>query len=95
MAPNTRCAVPLSQHGPDGECPQNPAKRFRKHPSAPNSASQSFSAQEVMLLDQIIQKLHVGGDTSALVRHPAMANLARKARALSKSIERKRREQGR
>lgn len=93
IAPNTRCAEPFDKHGPNGECPQNSVKTFRKHPTNANAASQSFSEEEVSLLDQLLTGLRSKRDLSILARHPAMGSIARKVMGMRNSIK-KRREEG-
>jgi len=54
------------------------------------AASQSFGAEEVALLDQIVKTLLRGGDARNLRRAAPFANLARKVQKMSETIERQR-----
>lgn len=55
-----------------------------------SGASQSFSADEIRVLGEVLSGLMRGGDMSGLVRAPGFAGLARKAQGMKASAERRR-----
>lgn len=48
------------------------------------SASQSFTAEEIALLDQMLRAARRGGDASVMARHPAFGSLCRKVQVMNK-----------
>lgn len=63
-----------------------------RNPHRPgSSASQSFSADEVEWLDQVLAVLRRGGDPSVLLRNPASTRVAAKVDVMKRSIARQKR----
>lgn len=56
------------------------------------SASQSFTEDEIELLDQIFVRLRRGADVGILMRGPHFANLCRKAQHMRSRIDQIKRE---
>ncbi len=80
------CARPFSEHGPNGECPGNPSKRFRRHEQPNNHASVSFSPAELEVLEFMMSGLLRGGDIRRAAKSPAFGGIVTKVDAMKKSI---------
>jgi hypothetical protein len=55
-----------------------------------SSAAQSFTAEEIAALEQILTTLRRGGDASVMARQPVVVRIARKVDAMTRSIARQR-----
>lgn len=96
-----RCARPRVEHvldmggggkGPKGRlCPDGSECRYQGHRPR-HGASQSYSEEEVELLDAILSALRRGGDLRQYARHPAFPSVARKAAAMKASADKRRAE---
>jgi hypothetical protein len=81
-----RCGKAFHQHV-HGACPELPGGTFRKHHTRPNAASQSFSAVEVDVLDQMLKGLLSKRDLTQVVRSEAFRNVARKVGVMRERVK--------
>ncbi|NIR31691.1 MAG: hypothetical protein GWN84_20740 [Gammaproteobacteria bacterium] len=83
-----RCKRPWDEHIVADRklrlCPDGSGHYYQGH-RAMRGAGQSFSEDEVKLLDFMLTTLRRGGDMRQAARHPAFANLVRKVMSMKRT----------
>lgn len=82
-----RCGVVKGSHATDMRCADGRA--FQPIRKSPNSASNSFSGDELMVLRQLLRAAVSGQDARVLARHAAYASLARKTSRMLERLARR------